>query len=335
MRKLSSKKSRPTSTKAPRRKTEKAFHAWAWVMNTAIIGGITAAMGLTALALTDESGRAGTVGTFAADAPLSCGGRYEPAAPGVFHPTLPCGALVKVLNPATGAEVIAPVVSNAVAFGESTGRVADVSVATAKALGLDQSSPQPIVLRGLVGTLPGLKQMAPIVPSLTPEKPVTALPYSKADIHALALNMLGECQVCGTKGMVATSAVALNRLAVRFNGKSSLHDVVYDHGEFSWTLKGQRKPPKSGKAYAQSRALAVEILTDNLSGDLLAVRYAVTNRALYYYAPDVIPTPKWGSRTGKLVPVAMENRKEVALFHRFFEYKPKKQDAIATLLAQN
>ena len=334
MRKSSSKSTRPPL----RRPANKPFHAWAWVMNTAIVGGIIIAAGLIGLSQSDESGRAGTVGTFAADAPLSCGGRYNPAEPGVFHPTLPCGAMVKVKNTETGAEALAPVISNAVAFPTGQGRVADVSAATARTLGLTEKAPQPVVLRGLVGAMPGLKLMAPLVPSLVPAPRKVALVHTEADLHALTLNLLGECQVCGEKGMVAVGQVTLNRLKARFNGKSSLNAVVYDHAEFSWTLKGQRKPPQQGKAYVQARQLAEALVQGNLSGEALAVQYAVTNRAMYYYAPDVIPTPKWGNRKGKLVPVAMENRKEVELYHRFFEYKPrpaKKPDAIATLLAKN
>jgi hypothetical protein len=134
--------------------------------------------------------------------------------------------------------------------------------------------------------------------------------------------MLAECVTCGAPGMVAVAQVTLNRLDMRFNGRASIHDVVYDKAQFSWTLDpAPNLPAKGSKAWKSGFGLAHAALTGRLSGDLLAVQYLITKDADHYYAFDVIKTPGWGRRHGNLEVVPMENTLEVELYHRFFRKK--------------
>lgn len=284
-------------------------------------------------ARSDTAGLVGVIGEFAADTNLGCGQRYAPEEPGLVMANVPCGTLVRVMNPANGTEQLLTVTGNRPAFRPEQGRIADVSVATGQVFGLKGDAPHTLIVRVLEGTGAGLKQALPFIPSLATAVAVQPQPYSGSDLHALTLNMLGECQMCGTPGMVAVAQVSRNRLDQRFNGKRDLHGVIFDRNQFSWTRPEMGKPSSKGKAYADARALAERFLNGKLSGHLLAVQYLVGREANHYYAPDVIATPSWGGRKGKLVAVRMENRKEIALFHRFYAYR--ETDAIGSMIAKN
>lgn len=277
-------------------------------------------LGLLLLALlvqqnrTAAHGLAGVVGTLADNMPLDCGGRYDPAAPVAFSATADCGALVQVTNPATGAQALLPVVHRGVMFSAANGRVLDISPAAAGLLGFPSKmeTPAPVAVRAA-----GWLRWVPVVQALLPA--LHAPPEPKArELKALAMNVLGECHICGPRGMVAVAQVTLNRVEEAFNDKASIHAVVWDENQFSWTRSEMRKPVTDGRVWAHGVHLAKAVQQDRVSGDLLAVRYLVTKNALYYYAFDVMATPKWGKRGGKLEVVPMPNTLEVELRHRFF-----------------
>lgn len=299
----------------------------------AMVGGLF--YGLFTLTRHDQAGLAGVIGEFAADANLGCGQRYYPEKPGIVMFGVPCGALVKAQNPDNNAEVLVEVIGNRPMFRKDNGRVADVTVFTGRELGFNPkaSAPQPLLVRVLEGEHAGLKQNLPFIAAFANQVPVYSTPYSRADTDTLTRNMLGECYLGKAMCMVASSQVALNRLHQRWNGKKTLHNVILDPNQFSWTRPEMPKPPTGGSDYVQVRkTLAEPFLNDRLSGELLGVQYAITKAANHYYAFDVMKTPKWGHRKGKLTPVPMENLKEIDLYHRFFK---SRTDDIGTMIAMN
>lgn len=293
------------------------------------------AMALAAIAAvkvvnaTDTVGFAGTVGTLAGGISLSCGGQYQPLKQVVvFTPALPCGTQVR-LTAENGQSVTATVASNTVMYRGAPGRIADISVAAATALGLNPRAKLParLSMRTMHGGWRGILDALPTVAAFQPHPQPPHRP-PQADVTPLALNMRGECSVCGPWGEIAVSQVVLNRMDAQFNRKRTVHDVVYDSNQFSWVDNNvvQLRP--------QEVTLAQRVLMGMLSGNELAVQYLITSDATYYYAPDVIKTPKWGLRGGKLEPVPMLNSIEVELRHRFFREKQPDDERIRQILAE-
>lgn len=304
--------------------------------NAAIFFGLVWLTGLKMVAYTDIKGMVGTIGEFAADTDLGCGERYYPYRSGIVMAGVPCGTLVEAFNPSNGAVVVTKVIGNRPVFRKGQGHSGDMSVGTTRSLGLNSESEErhAVILRVLHGEWAGVRQnLFPFAADMTPALAVLPLPYSGSDLHALTLNMLGECLMCGRPGMVAVAQVTRNRLDQRFNSKKDLYSVVYDRNQFSWTRPEMGKPVSKGTIYANARTLAEKFLNGNLSGKLLAVQYLVGLDANHYYAPDVIATPSWGGRKNrKLITVRMENHKEIELFHRFYEYR--EANPIGSMLAK-
>ncbi|RYG58205.1 MAG: hypothetical protein EON60_13645, partial [Alphaproteobacteria bacterium] len=237
----------------------------------------------------DEVGYVGVIGALANGAALSCGGEYDASRVALLHPTLPCGSQVLVSNPENGRKVIATVASNAVAFDSANGRTADITEGLAMQLGVDTEALVPAVLalrpyQGVGKFLPTWSMYQPSAPEVPAAEP--------ASRRALTMNMLGECAICGPRGMVATAQVALNRLDQRFNGKSTLHAVIFDRNQFSWTRDEEARWPHKGlRNWRKADVLSGAILTDQLSGDLLAVQSA-THATLPLHGP--VPAKKPG-----------------------------------------
>lgn len=293
-------------------------------------------MGLTVYVNAEnEAGLVGVVGAKAKDIAISCGGKYDPQQQVVFHPSLPCGSLVAVMNPINGQWGVAPVVSHTTMFNHRQ-RVADISPALATAVGLDSKAiaAHKVVIRPLQSWLDHVAMLIPVASQLQPELKFGPEPAFK-ELMALTRNLFGECGYCTTLGRVAVAQVTLNRRDGSYRGKKTLHDVVYDADQFSWTKTGMNPyiPALRSAEWMQGENLARLMIKGQLSGDALAIQYMVTSEATHYYAFDVIKTPNWGKRNGDLEVVAMSNVVEVDLRHRFFKAKPKGKDTIGLMLA--
>lgn len=80
-----------------------------------------------------ERGRASWYGKRFAGHRTACGARFDPTKLTIAHPTLPCGTQVRITNPANGRTVEATVLDRGPFTG---GRIADLSLAAARALGM-------------------------------------------------------------------------------------------------------------------------------------------------------------------------------------------------------
>lgn len=324
---VSSERSKMKMTYYSRRAKGKLAKSLAFTMYAGILA-VSGYLGLIYAQKSDEVGYVGVIGSLADGAALSCGGEYDASSIALIHPTLPCGSQVRVSNPENGRQAVATVASNAVAFASGNGRTADISEGLANELGLDTEAVVPAVLAlRPYGSFTKYLPMWPEYHAAVPEVP-EADPASR---RSLTQNLIGECAVCGENGMVAVAQVSLNRLDQRFNGKATLPAVIFDRAQFSWTLADESLwPNESRRGWKKANVLSGAILTDQLSGELLAVQYLVTRDATYYYAPDVIKTPYWGKRGGALEVVPMSNTKEVALWHRFYREKGVSLPAVAS-----
>ncbi|MBI1309568.1 MAG: hypothetical protein GC129_06975 [Proteobacteria bacterium] len=276
----------------------------------------------TSAATPDVLGYTGVVGAKAKGLPLSCGGKYNPEAPVAFHATLPCGSKITLLNPQTGAQVILPVVNNNVMFTAEDGRVADISPAAARQLGLDDQADEAaqVVLRQ------GASVMA-IAPAQALPAPA-ARKLNQRDFKTLTNTLLGECASCGQLGMVAVAQIIQNRLDSAFGGASSIHAVVHQPKQFSYL---QLNPSLKGMAGARPEAehTARLFMQGRLSGEALAVQYRVGPNAMFYYAFNIMKTPKWG-RSAKLQMVVMPQKLENELGHRFYAHRLAANTQIAS-----
>jgi hypothetical protein len=283
------------------------------------IVGMSLFLGAIAANKQNDIGFAGVISAKANGVSLSCGGEYDASSVGILHPDMPCGTMVQVMNPENGTKVFAPVISNAVMFKKSNNRNADLTVALAEKLGLSAEAGVPAVVS--LRAYSGLNRFIPMLANYQPSAP--SVPKADEESRkALTQNMIGECHICGVNGMVAVAQVTLNRTEQRFNGKASINAVVFDRSQFSWTLWNEKRwPSKKHAGWISNYVLAGAVLTDQLSAEELAIQYWIGRDASYYYAFDVIATPYWGKRGGKLEVVPMANTLEVELRHRFFREK--------------
>lgn len=257
------------------------------------------AMALTACSLapaaaqTAVKGPVGVVGPLATGMALACGGHYAPGLPGLFHATAPCGSVVQVGNPANGRVVTVQVIGAQTGFDAGL-RAADITPATAEALGLNpqDETPPTLELRFRQGT--GILLASP-------------LSSSGADVRALALNMFHEADPAGKtcvsfmgeectklagRNRLAALAVAVatvNRVAHRYRKAQSVHQVVYQRAQYSWTMERGLTSPTAAQLKALE-AFAERYLAGRISGQLLAIRYML-GEADIYYAHRLIPEP--------------------------------------------
>lgn len=273
-----------------------------------------------------EYGRVGVVGDLFAGGDLSCGGTYQPSENVVFHPSLPCGSKVKVYNPATNLQAIATVVNQAVMFRKGQGRVADISPATAKAVGVDANAPRAhaLIVQQLGGNLQNVVTAIPSLPTLA------AAPNVGSDtLTVLTRNLVAECGGCGDLGMLAVAKVTLNRAEMRFMGASSIRQVVYQPYQFSWVKSGKVPGPSHG-SWSEAKELAEATLTDQVSGEGLGLFYRMGWNADHFYATR-ISSPSWA---GRMKRIAFSREMESArLQHRY--YASGKYESGAVQIASN
>ncbi len=245
---------------------------------------------------TIEYGRAGVVGNLFKGGELSCGGTYSPNSITVFHPTLPCGSAVRVYNPETQQSVEATVDNQAVMFRSGYGRVADISVGTAEAIGLDADAPtaQAVVLHPLQGRL---EAMMASLPETLPSLP--SIPSVQDDtLTVLTRNLVAECGNCGDMGMLAVGRVTVNRAEMGFGGATSVRKVVYAPNQFSWVKSGPFPTPSHG-SWSSAKKLAKATLTDQVSGAGLGLFYRMGWQADHFYATS-LAAPKWAHRMERI-----------------------------------
>lgn len=274
------------------------------------------------VSLTDSYGMVGVVGFKAEGMELSCGGHYQPMEMGAFHPTAPCGSEILLINPHTGQRVYAPVVHRVLVNSQAEGRVADISPATAVALGInpDDIEARSVVVRPQLTAMDSMMAWMPVVPQLLRQMaPAHNNQLDAREWKSLTNNLLGECGNCGVPGMVAVAQVTQNRADLAFNNKRTLDAVVHDHAQFSW-VRLNPSLRSAMPARAQARELAALFMLDRLSGDALAVQYLVGDRATHYYAFGLMNTPAWG-KSARMEQVRMSKNVEALLRHRFYRLK--------------
>lgn len=107
-------------------------------------------------------------------------------------------------------------------------------------------------------------------------------PHVDADTFCLAENLYHEARGEEEAGMLAVNAVVLNRA---FRDNVDICDVVFEEFQFSWTLDENLTLDLSSDAWKQSLAMAEFSLNYHFE-------YDYSNRAYYYYNPNVV-TPDW------------------------------------------
>jgi spore germination cell wall hydrolase CwlJ-like protein len=111
--------------------------------------------------------------------------------------------------------------------------------------------------------------------------------FEHAEMHCLAKNIYYEARGEGYQGMLAVGQVTLNR-AKNPQFPSTLCGVVYQKGQFSWTVKRMPKPKSDTFAIAQKAAMDVLNGTHNLTNF----------NALYFHNSGV--TPAWSQTKRKI-----------------------------------
>lgn len=271
------------------------------------------------VALTLPHGMVGTVGGLYRGT-TSCGGEsYNPAAQGVFSPTLPCGTQVMLYDPLTHKHTTAPVISQAVMFRPGFGRVADITPATAMALGLSPKAPTTthLIVQPLRTTLEHLTALAPLSRVPLPTQPPAIAPSllpGRAEVDTLTKNLIAECGTCAQLGQAAIARVTLNRQLAGYGGARTIRQVVYAPKQFSWVESGPFPTP-SDPRWSKVRKLAQQVLTDQTSGETLGLFYQMAD-ADHFYAVSMAQRPSWA---GRLARVQLPARVEAAeLKHRFY-----------------
>lgn len=261
---------------------------------------------------TIEYGRAGVVGTLFKGGELSCGGTYNPESLTLFHPTLPCGTAVRLYNPETRQSTEATVVNQAVMFRSGYGRVADISVAAAAAIGLNPDAPtaQPVVLQPLKGRL---EAMVASLPETLPSLP--HVPSVQDDtLTVLTRNLVAECGNCGDMGMLAVARVTVNRAEMGFGGADTIRKVVYAPNQFSWVKHGPTPTSRHG-SWSGAKKLAKATLTDQVSGAGLGLFYRMGWQADHFYA-TTLATPKWAHKMDRIT--FASGFEKQSLRHRYY-----------------
>lgn len=275
---------------------------WFRMMTISLTTTLTvSALGLLAVMVAvnhaDEVGYAGVVGRMAKGMSLTCGEDevYAPRRLGIFHPTLPCGTLVR-LGTDDGTTVDVPVIHTQVPFRKGGARVVDMTPATAEALGLKGDALHRVALRPLTEGGKGVKLLFPMVSLLQPApKALADVPFTTDERMHLVKNVLSEAEEYGPLAYVPVVQTTLNRLAVSYRGQTTLKGVIYDPWQFSWTAPKYRvaHSPKGSAAWAMAERVVNAALTDRLSGDYLAVQY-MTQKCVIYYDAKYIKAPEWG-----------------------------------------
>lgn len=121
------------------------------------------------------------------------------------------------------------------------------------------------------------------VPIKTDEK----IRYTKNDVWCLAKNIFYEAATEPYIGKLAVAQVTLNRVKSK-QWANTICDVVYEHGQFSWTYdQSKRWKSSRGQNWENSKMVAEQVLKEN-------VRLNGFNHVYYYHADYV--RPKWAHK---------------------------------------
>ena len=114
---------------------------------------------------------------------------------------------------------------------------------------------------------------------------VSAVSFSEKELRCLAMNIYHEARGEGFTGMVGVAQVTLNRHHVRYRGKSTLCQIIFDRGQFSWT----RKPKHiiQSKAWNKAQQVATQVAE--------GLRIRGLENALYFHKHN--RTPRWSKKT--------------------------------------
>lgn len=91
---------------------------------------------------------------------------------------------------------------------------------------------------------------------------LTAEASTPSEVRCLAENLYHEARGEGTMGMLAVGQVTLNRVKDK-RWPSSVCRVVYQHKQFSWTIKPP--PIRDAKSWAFAKTLASMLLSPRYS----------------------------------------------------------------------
>jgi hypothetical protein len=244
----------------------------------------------------------------------------------IIHPSLPCGSQAWIVNPDSGLGTVVTVAGNNVQFTHKN-RVADMTPAVARAIGVDTTEISTHVVA--LAPLPEDGDQLAVLSSPLPPVPTFKKPLpDMTEASYAAKNGWAEANGEGLDGMAAVVFVTKNRANLSFGNRSTIMSTVMAPYQFSWTMKpGGRFPAQGSRGYARWadwQETARDILVDQHSGEVLGLQYALGPRATHFYAPKLIAAPKW-ARSDKLAYIALPEKYEASLGHRFFalnEVKP-------------
>ena len=117
-------------------------------------------------------------------------------------------------------------------------------------------------------------------------------PFTRSELHCLALNIYFESRGESKKGQKAVAWVTLNR-SYDSEYPDDICDVVYDGGQFSWTRDKKSDDPNDSAAWAQALYIAYDILKSHkVSNDPTdgAVMFHTSNSKPYWRKSYVITT---------------------------------------------
>ena len=118
-------------------------------------------------------------------------------------------------------------------------------------------------------------------------------PYTRSELHCLALNVYFESRGESSLGQKAVAWVTVNR-SYDPEYPDNICDVVYDDGQFVWTADKNSNEPKDNNAWAQALYIAHDILKSHkVSNDPTdgAVMFHTLN-SKPYWRKSYIPTTK-------------------------------------------
>jgi rare lipoprotein A (peptidoglycan hydrolase) len=320
------------TAKAPRRRPGARLRRASEWLNILMFGSLLVMLLANWVNSARAYGLAGWVDTTVEGMQTDCGTSFSAFEAVVFMPDVPCGTRVQVYHLGTGRAAVATVVHREVAFRSGSGRVVDLSMALAKALGVATDAPglAPVALTRLDGPVAGLQAAMVHQPQRLqlPEERQLLGRYTPEDVYALTQNILGEIGGENEKGAYAVVQVTSNRQKLEYRGAKSLAQVVFDcqggdpggrNGcQFSWTGDGKPDPNEGWKGWAKAGQIARQELADRVPGRLMGQRYAL-RYATHYYAPDVFLARGWQRPYWVSSMVRVRALNDAVFRHRFYQ----------------
>lgn len=265
----------------------------------------------TRLMKTDDGqsyvGRVASLGTAEAGYPLvtECGVVYDDTAFQIITPVgqFTCGSLLAVHNPVNGQTAYARIIGRQAQFSTSNARVADVSPAVLKALGIatTKASPvendQPVTL--VLGAVPAPDTNLSVV---VPE-PANDVLSRKG---ALAVSECGTAGKCTTRERLlilqTTEVRPLFRRA--YPGSTDSMAAIVAEGQYTGmdnkSYRAKKERQLESKDFLHIKQEALNYLQDNLSGTYQGDRYRHWNITSFQMLKSRCPSP--GSETRVRLP---------------------------------